>query len=166
MKKTLFIMFIAVTIVAACQQKPKTAPADPEVAKAAVVAILDKYHSSLIAKDASTMMPVLADNGLYCGTDPKEFMDKLTLSDAMSKMFADTALKVSYSIDKREVRIAADGNSAMAVDQFVMDVISPKIPVRWVFHLVKTGETWLIDFSSLSLIPYNEDLGKLNNALE
>ena len=84
----------------------------------------------------------------------------------MIEMFADTTLKVNYSIEKREIRVAADGNSAIAVDQFVMDFISPKIPVRWVFHLAKTGDNWLIDFSSLSLIPNNEDLAKLNSVVK
>jgi hypothetical protein len=166
MRKTLCILSIAVLIITACQQKPKMAPIDQEAMKKAVVSILDKYHSSLFNKDANTMLTLLAENGLFCGTDSKEFLDKSAMSNAMTQMFADTALKVNYLIDKREVRIAADGNSAIAIDQFVMDFISPKIPVRWVFHLVKTGDIWLIDFTSLSLIPYNEDLGKLNKAFE
>jgi hypothetical protein len=166
MRKTLCILSIAVIIITSCQQKPKMVPIDQEATKVAVVSILDKYHSSMFKKDTNNMLSLLAENGLYCGTDSKEFLDKSAISNAMTQMFADTTLKVSYLIDKREVRIAADGNSAIAVDQFVMDFISPKIPVRWVFHLVKTGDIWLIDFASLSLIPNNEDLGKLNKALE
>jgi hypothetical protein len=166
MKRTSGILLIAVIIITACQPKTKIVPVDREAAKVSVIAALDKYHSCLIAKDAKNMLPLLADNGLYCGTDSKEFLDKKSLSDAMTAMFADTTLKVSYSIKKREVRIAEDGNSAVAVDQFVMDFISPKIPVRWVFHLLKTGDNWVIDFSSLSLIPDNEDLGKINKSVE
>lgn len=166
MKKILCLMSLAALIITACQQKPKIAPVDQEAAKTAVAATLDKFHSSLMSKNANSLLPLLADNGLYCGTDSKEFLDKQALSDAMGIMFADTALKVNYSILKREIRIAADGNSAIAVDQFIMDFISPNIPVRWVFHIVKTGDNWIIDFSSLSLIPDNEDLGKLNDALK
>ena len=44
--------------------------------------------------------------------------------------------------------------------------ISQKMPVRMVSHLVKSGNDWLIDFISISFIPNNEDLGKLNKALE
>lgn len=153
-------------IITACKPKPKTVPVDLEAAKVAVAAILDKYHSGMTEKDANIMMSLLSDNGLYCGTDSKEFYDKLTLSGDMTRMLADTTLKISYSIEKREIRIAADGNSAIAVDQNFINFISPKIPARWVFHLVKTGDSWLIDFFSLSLIPDNEDLGKLNKALE
>jgi hypothetical protein len=166
MRKTLCILSIAVIIITACQQKPKMVPIDQEAAKVAVVSILDKYHSSLLKKDINNMLPIMAENGLFCGTDSKEFLDKSALTNAMTQMFADTTLKLSYLIDKREVRIAADWNSAIAIDQFVMGFISPKIPVRWVFHLIKTGDIWLIDFASLSLIPNNEDLAKLNKALE
>ena len=43
---------------------------------------------------------------------------------------------------------------------------SQKIPVRMVYHLVKNGDNWLFDFVSWNFIPNNEDLGKLNKALE
>jgi hypothetical protein len=132
----------------------------------AVANVLDKYNSGLIAKNADNILTLLAENGLYCGTDSKEFFDKATLSNEMTKMVADTTLKIGYSIDKQEIRVSADGNYAVVIDQVIMDFICPKIPVRWVFHLVKTGDNWLIDFSSLSLIPDNKDLGKLNKALE
>jgi len=166
MKKTLCISFMAVMIMASCQQKPKTPTVEREAAKKAVSAILDNYHSGMTSKDANVMIPLLADDGLYCGTDSKEFLDKSTLDGEMRKMFADTAVRMSYSLEKREIRITADGNSAIAVDQFFINYLSPKIPVRWVFHLAKTGDKWLIDFFSLSLIPNNADLGKLNKAME
>ena len=66
----------------------------------------------------------------------------------------------------REIRIAADGNSAVSVEQMFMEVFSQKMPMRIVYHLVKNGDDWLIDFISWSFIPNNEDLGKLNKALE
>jgi len=47
-----------------------------------------------------------------------------------------------------------------------MEVFSQKMPMRIVYHLVKNGDNWLIDFISWSFIPNNEDLGKLNKALE
>lgn len=166
MGKIFYAMIAAVMIITACQQKQKTATVDQNAVKAAVSATLDKYLSGMIAKDAKIMMPLLSENGLFCGTDSKEFYDKPTLSGEMTKMFADTILKISYPIVKREILIAADGKSAIAIDQCFINFISPKIPARWVIHLTKTGENWLIDFFSLSLIPNNEDLGKLNKAME
>lgn len=73
---------------------------------------------------------------------------------------------MKYSIDKREIRISADGNSAISIEQCIVKNMSPKIPLRMVSHLVKTGNDWKFDFFSASLIPNNEDLGKLNKALE
>jgi len=166
MGKTFYVLIAAVMILTACQQKPKAVIADQEAVKAAVSVTLDKFHSAMKAKDAVQMMAMFAENGLFCGTDSKEFYDKPALSGEMTRMFADTTLKINYPVNKREIRSAPDGNSAIAVDQIFINFICPKIPVRAVFHLAKTGENWLIDFYSLSLIPDNADLGKLNKAME
>jgi hypothetical protein len=47
-----------------------------------------------------------------------------------------------------------------------MKPFSQKIPVRMVYHLVKNDESWLFDFISWSFIPNNEDIAKLNAALD
>jgi hypothetical protein len=84
----------------------------------------------------------------------------------LNQTFGNTSLVFDYSIDSREIRIAADGNSAVSVEQMFMKDFSQKIPMRIVYHLVKNGDNWLMDFISWSFIPNNEDLGKLNKALE
>lgn len=149
-----------------CQPKTKIVPVDTAAAKAAVSIVLDKYNSSMKAKDANIIMTLLTDDGLYCGTDSKEFLNRTDLSNMMNQSFADTSLVFNYSIDKREIRIATDGNSAIAVEQIFINSFSQKIPIRMVYHLVKNNENWLFDFISWSFIPNNEDLGKLNKALE
>jgi uncharacterized protein (TIGR02246 family) len=164
MKKTFYIMLLAVMIITACQTKQ--GPVDTTAAKEAVTNLLNKWNSTWNAKDANSMMTLLDNNGLYCGTDSKELMDKPSMSNMMSQFFADTSIVPNYSIDKREIRVAVDGNSAIALEQAILKAISPKIPVRFIFHLVKTGDNWMIDFFSGSFIPNNEDLGKLNKALE
>jgi uncharacterized protein (TIGR02246 family) len=166
MKKTFYVMLVAVMTITACQTKTKIVPVDTAAAKVAVTTVLDKYNSAFKAKDANTLMTLLTDNGLYCGTDSKELLDKASLSNMMNQSFADTSLKVNYSIDKREIRIAADGNSAIAVEQMFFKAFSQKIPMRMVYHLVKNNDNWLFDFVSWNFIPNNEDLGKLNKALE
>jgi uncharacterized protein (TIGR02246 family) len=166
MKRTIYLMLVAVMIMTACQTKTKIVSVDKAAAKVAVTAVLDKYNSGMKAKDANAIMTLLTDDVLYCGTDAKELLDKAGLSNMMNQTFADTSLKVNYSIDKREVRIAADGNSAIAVDQMFFKAFSQKMPVRMVYHLVKNGDNWLFDFVSWNFIPNNEDLGKLNKALE
>jgi hypothetical protein len=47
-----------------------------------------------------------------------------------------------------------------------MPLISPKIPLRDVYKVVKTDDKWMIDFFSTSFIPKNEDIPKLNKAIE
>jgi hypothetical protein len=111
-------------------------------------------------------MTLLTDDGLYCGTDSKELLNKADLSKGMNQSFADTTLVMNYTIDKREIRIAADGNSAIVVEQMFFKAYSQKIPIRLVYHLIKNNDNWLFDFISWSFIPNNEDIGKLNKALE
>jgi len=166
MKRTFYLMLVAVIIITACQSKTKIVPVDTAAAKVAVTIVLDKYNSAFKSKDANAIMTLLTDNGLYCGTDSKELMDKASLSNMMNQTLADTSLKVNYTIDKREIRIAADGNSAIAVEQMFFKAFSQKIPMRMVYHLVKNNDNWLFDFVSWNFIPNNEDLGKLNKALE
>ena len=166
MKKTFYLIFVAVIIITACQTKTKIVPVDTAAAKVAVTTVLDKYNSAFKAKDVNAILTLLTDDGLYCGTDSKELMDKASLSNMMNQTLADTSLKVNYSVDKREIRIAADGNSAIAVEQMFFKAFSQKMPMRMVYHLVKNGDNWLFDFVSWNFIPNNEDLGKLNKALE
>jgi ketosteroid isomerase-like protein len=166
MKKTLFFLFIAVIAITACQPKTKIVPVDKEAAKVAVTALLDKYDSAFKAMDANTLIPLLAEDGLFYGTDPSEVWDTKQMSDGWTQAFADTSLKFDYTIDKRDIRIAADGNSALAIDQLYVKIYSPKIPWRIIFHTIKSGENWKIDFISWNFIPKNEDIEKLNKALD
>jgi uncharacterized protein (TIGR02246 family) len=166
MKKIFYLMFMAVMIITACHPKTKTVPVDTAAAKIAVTTLLDKYNSAWDAKDVSTMTELLTDDGLFCGTDPSELWDKKTLSAGWTQAMSDTSMNFNYSVDKREIRIAADGNSAIALEQFYMKAISQKMPARLIFHVVKSGDNWMIDFLSWAFIPKNEDIGKLYKALE
>jgi len=166
MKRILYLMIVAVIIMTACQPKIKTVPIDKMALKGVVASLIDKFHSYLNAKDVNGMVSFLTDDGLYCGTDSKELLDKATLTNIMVQTFSDTSFVPNYKIDKREIRIASDGNVAIVIDQFYIESFSPKIPVRFVFHLIKTGDEWKIDFYSVSFIPNNEDIPKLNKALE
>ncbi len=167
MKRIYYSLFAAAIIFTSCQLKQKNAAVvEQDAVKASVIAVLEKYSSAMKAKDVNLMMEQLAENGLYCGTDPQELYDKKTLGDNLTRMFADSTLNLNYSLLKQEIQVEADGNSAIAVNQALINAISPKIQVRSVYHLVKTTDKWLIDFFSLGLIPNNQDLDKLNKAME
>jgi ketosteroid isomerase-like protein len=153
-------------VFSSCQTKTKVLPPDLTAAKVAVTKVLDTHWSAVKAKDADAVIALLTDDVLSCGSDSKEFWNKSDLYNNIRQMFADTSLKIDISIDKREIRIAKDGNSAVALEQLYMKPISLKIPVRNIYHLVKTNDIWQFDFTSVGFIPNNEDIGKLNKALE
>jgi ketosteroid isomerase-like protein len=166
MKRLLLVLFIVAMVFTSCQTKTKVLPADLTAAKVAVTKVLETHWSAVKAKDANAIMALLTDDVLSCGTDSKEFWSKTDMSNNIRQMFADTSLKVDITIDKRVIRIAEDGNSAIALEQMFMKPYSQKIPVRNIYHLVKVNDIWQFDFTSVSFIPNNEDIGKLNKALE
>jgi uncharacterized protein (TIGR02246 family) len=166
MKRLLLVLFIVAIAFTSCLTKTKGLPADLTAAKVAVTKVLDTHWSAVKAKDANAVLALLTDDVLSCGTDSKEFWNKTDLYNSIEQVFADTSLKIDITIDKREIRIAKDGNSAIALEQMFMKPYSEKIPVRNIYHLVKVNDIWQIDFTSVSFIPNNEDIGKLNKALE
>jgi ketosteroid isomerase-like protein len=162
--KNLIILLALITF--SCVQ-PTKQPVNMEAAKKEVSAMMDQFHATMFNKDASAQMSLLTEDGTFCGTDPGEVWDKKTLSDYMTKAFSDTAMVIMpYTIDKREIKIDDDGQCAFILDQFTFDAISQKIPVRFTAHAVKQDDKWMIDFSSMALIPKNEDMMKLNEALK
>jgi ketosteroid isomerase-like protein len=166
MKKIYCLALMAMMIMSACQPKPKTVTVDTAAVKTAITAFMDEFNAAFKGDDASKVIVLLTEDALTLGTDPSEFWDKKQISDAWTQVMADTTIAFEYTVDKREIRLAADGNSAVVVEQFTMPIISQKIPVRNVYHVVKVGDKWMIDFMSFSFIPKNEDIVKLNKALE
>jgi uncharacterized protein (TIGR02246 family) len=164
--KNLFLIVFVAAIVFACQPKIQPVVVDLAASKDDVNTLMETYLTAWNARDAKTLASLITDDGLYCGTDPKELMDKKTVSDGWAQAFADSTTDYSYSVEKREIRITSDGNSAIAVEQFTMKAIAPKFPCRLVSHAVKTADGWKLDFLSWSFIPKNEDIGKLNAALQ
>jgi hypothetical protein len=73
---------------------------------------------------------------------------------------------MDYKVDKREILIAEDGNSGIAVEQFYFKLFSPNIQWRTIFHAIKSGDAWKLDFISWSFVPRNEDIEKINKAVE
>ena len=166
MKKIYCLALMAMMIMSACQPKPKTVTVDTAAVKTAIAAFMDEFNAAFKGDDASKVTGLLTEDALTLGTDPSEFWDKKQISDAWTQAMADTTMVFDYTVNKREIRLAADGNSAVVVEQFIMPMLSQKIPIRNVYHIVKVGDKWMIDFMSFSFIPQNEDIVKLNKALE
>lgn len=166
MKKFIFAVLLAVLLFPACQEKAVVVQLDTAALKGQIYELMGKYNSALNAKDVGQVGTYLSDDLLYLGTDPSEFWNREAIIALWKQAFADTTLSLKYTVDKREIKVATDGNSAIVVEQFTVNQISPKIPVRFVYHLVKTENSWMIDFASVAVIPKNEDIAALNLALE
>jgi ketosteroid isomerase-like protein len=128
--------------------------------------VLDAHWSALKAKDADAVIALVSEDFLSCGSDPTEFWNKSEMYNTVKGMLASSEFKIDITVDKREIRIAKDGNSAIAFEQMFLLPYSGKIPVRTVYHLIRENNTWFIDFTSTGFIPNNADIEKLNKALE
>ena len=162
----MYILISAGMIVNSCQTRTGVMPVDMTESEKAVASVLDAHWSAVMAKDAEAVIALVTDDFLSCGSDPEEFWNKTEMYNSIKQMFANPDLKTDITVDKRQIRIAGDGNSAVALEQMFMKSFSPRLPVRTVYHLVKDNDTWLIDFTSTAFIPDNEDIEKLNEALE
>jgi hypothetical protein len=107
----------------------------------------------------------MSEDAICLGTDPSELWNKQQMTEMWTQMLADSAPKVN-NIVERKIIVVADGNSAAVVDQYIMPDISPNIPWRNVYHLVKTNGNWKIFFFNCGFIPKNEEIQKLNDALK
>jgi len=166
MRKLLVITGLLLFAGIAFGQTSKSNQVNIETEKAAVADIFDKYYSAINAKDASTLPTLLTEDVLVCGTDPSEFWNKEQITDAWTQGLADNTLEINITIDKREIRVADDGSSAIVVEQYILPFLSSKIQIRTVSYAVKTNDKWMIDFMSFNFIPKNEDISKLNEAVE
>ncbi len=75
--KNLFLIAFVAALVFACQPKPQPFVVDLATAKAEVNALMETYLITLNAKDVATLTTLITDDGLYCGTDPTELMEKI-----------------------------------------------------------------------------------------
>ena len=168
MKNIYFITIWAGMMSAGCQPKAPTAPAkvDLNAVNDTITKLADKYLKAWNAEDMEELSALIADDGEFYGSDPAELMDKTSLLEMYTQFFSDTTTDYSYDIDIRKIRPAADGKSAIVVEYITLDDWSPVIPLRQTSHLVKTGNDWKIDFIAWGLIAKNEDVEKLNKALE
>ena len=166
MKNICFLLIIAVLMTAGCNQKIETESVDLSAVNDIVIALDDTYMNAWNAKDIDVLDEMIADDGMFFGTDPTELMDKTALMDMYTQLFAETDANYSYNIDIRKIKLAEDGKSAIVVDYIDLYDWSPLIPLRHTSQFVKTGNDWKIDFIAWGLIAKNEDIDKLNKALE
>ncbi len=160
MKKVFFLVLLTSISMVACKPKTEEKQADPDLAKEEVLKTMDDFYTNYNAKNLEAVLDFLHSDGLYCGTDPEELWDSAEFANAVTGMFADTNFLPNLKVDKRELRLQGDGSTAIVADQFFV-MWSSRIPVRNVYHMVKQGDVWKCNFSSMGIIPQNEDLSSI-----
>jgi len=127
---------------------------------------MDEYNAAYMALDINKMTALCNDNAMFLGTDPSEFWNKKQITDLFMAQASDSTMKIEFKVDRREILVAADGKSAIIVEQFFIPLISTKMQVRCIDKVVKAGDKWMFDLLSWNIVARNEDIPKLNAALE
>lgn len=165
MKKNNFLFILVVMMIAGCQPKHETESVDLKAMNETITQLADTYMKAWNAEDMNVLMAFATDDGMFCGSDPFELMDKASLEIMFSQVFEDTTADYSYTIDVRKIKLALDGRSAIVMEHISMPW-SPLLKMRQTFQFVKTADDWKIDYISWGFIANNEDVWKLNKALE
>lgn len=164
MKKMIFICLIG-CLIFACQQQQK--PVDRDLAKSEISEVLDNLHNDMASMNVDGYMSYLTEDGIFCGTDENEFWDKEGLKNAMTESTPDSVNEMSFPLDKREIRLSADGKSAFVIEQYLKTgMFGPNLPMRIDYHLINTNNAWMVDVITMNFIPYNKDLPTIINALK
>ena len=161
-KNALLFLFFVLALIA-CQQQPAPKPINIEAEEVAINNVLDKLISAFKEQNVDTLTSLLAEDVLMCGSDPSEFWNKQEIIEIWTQMLAQPVeLNI---IGEPVIKIAPDGNSAFAIQQYVMPVFSDKLLFRNGYHLIKSNNEWKIYTSNTACIPKNEDLPAINEIL-
>lgn len=165
MKNFYFLTILALILVAGCQPKAETESVDLNAINDTVNQLVDMYQDAWNNKDIDVFIALVSDDGLFFGSDPSEQMDKAGLIKMYSELFADTT-DFSYTSMMRKIKLSDDGKSAFVIEHISLAGWSPLIQMRQTFSFVNTDDNWIIDYLSWAFIARNEDMQKLNKALE
>ncbi len=165
MKQIFLLGIIALFLSTGCQQAVKTEVVDLKAAGAAITKVADAYMKAWNAEDMTKLSELVADGGQFCGTDPSEELDKAALLEMWTTAFADST-DYSYQVKQRRIRMAEDGKSAILVEHLVIGGWSSILHVRQTYQIIQAGDAWVIDFISWGFMVKNEDVDRLNKALE
>lgn len=165
MKKIILITIVSTLLFAGCQPKEQPQTVDLKAIKDTVNILAEKYMKAVIARDIEVLSGLIAEDGLYCGTDPSEIFDRQALLDYWTEISKDTVIDYSYKVGLREIKLADDGKSAIILEHIKAPGLSPNMPVVQSYQLVKKDNKWQIDFISWGFLIRNEDVAKVNEEL-
>ena len=157
MKKTILMISLFGTVM--CLNAQSTIDLNAE--KAAVNAMLDKWQA---ATQTDTLASLLTDDAFILGTAPEELWTKNEIVEIWRQYYSGIVPEHSYT-SERILKMAADGNSATEIEEYIMPSMSPILTARNTLHLVKTKDKWMVDFISIAFIPKNEDIPKIEKII-
>lgn len=137
---------------------------NPDAEMEAISALVDQINNSFKNRDVATLTSSFTEDAFFCGSDPAEFWNKEEITAIWTQMLNEYGVEIEIMGD-RKIQMLSDGKSAMVIEQYMMPAFSNKIPFRNIYHAVRKGNGWMIDFSGTGCIPRNEDLPKMNEAL-
>jgi len=166
MNKHYFFLPVAILVLTAFNTMTNISYDDQQTSRDAVLAVLEKFHYSFGNRDTATLRTLIISPGIFCGTIPFEITDDkdFVLDYLMESYFGDTA--TVYSVTDREILVAADEKSAIAMEQFIYPPRSKRFYTRSNTHLVKIDGEWMIDSFCLSFVISDTDMAKINEILQ
>lgn len=164
MRKLFFLLALSTMIIVSCHHETKKVSVDLDAEKAAVSALIDNLYAAIKAQNTDILATFFTDDLLAIGTDPSEFWNKQEILALWGEMLSGTSPEINFIGDK-VVKIAPEGNSAVAIVQYFVPMFTAKIPFRSDYHLIKSNGEWKIFLSNVAMIPKNEEIQKLNDAL-
>lgn len=162
MKKIL--PFFLLALLFACTTAPEPKPVDLAAEEAAINEVFETLFSAVDDRNLDQLASVLADDGMFMGTDPDELFPKDSIVAAWSQMMQMPELPPFDFITDPYIRLNPDGKTAVVAYQYYWQLFTP-IPLRQTFWMVKKDSLWLVDFFDFSFVPYNEQIPALNEAL-
>ncbi len=164
--KKMKILFILVAIIATgCQPKVENQSVSLIDINETLTQLADRYMNAWNTKDMDALMALASEDGMFCGSDPSELMDKASMELMFKQVFSDTISDYRYTIDVRKIKLASDAKSAIVMEHISMPW-SPKLKMRQTFQFVKCTDEWEINFLSWGFLANNEDVPILNKTLE
>lgn len=172
--RTLIIVLSCLLYFTACQHATDTSASEPESIDKAKIeqevgAILDQYYDAAAGNKDNTLQTLVADDAQLFGTDPEEIFDKAKMLGTLEGYAQDSTMaammaQLTYTVNKRMVNIAEDGQQVVVTDY--TDLSFSKLPVRTTFICEPKGDTWQIVYANSAFMLKNEDMAKVDALFE
>ena len=160
MKTNLCLLILNLFLFVACE-KDETPKLDLKAEKTAIETLLNTWQT---ATQTNALASCMSDDAIVAGTAPAEIFTKQELVDMWTLYYSGQVPEHTY-IGEPTIKMALDGNSATAVEEYNMPSMSSVLAARNTLHLVKSDGKWMIDFMSITYIPKNEDVPKIDEVL-